>query len=164
MRARRVAEGNPLFVERRCGCCRHSARASRGSGRSPDPRLDPTTIQTLLSARLDRLPKRNVRCRASGSDRARVLVERTRGAHRTRRAERQALQSLGAELLRPTPRSFVATRSASRILIRDAAYFGIPRRPERTAHEAGRLVRGENGRTDKDLDSILVSLRRRRGR
>ena len=142
-----VAEGNPLFVEETLRMLVDDGllEPSEGSWTVTADISDlsiPTTIQTLLSARLDRLPEaeRAVLERASvigrvfwwnALDALSPESEREELAH--------ALQSLvRKELIRPDrtePRQDDAF-SFAHILVRDAAYLGIPKATRTDLHES----------------------------
>jgi class 3 adenylate cyclase/tetratricopeptide (TPR) repeat protein len=142
-----VAEGNPLFVEETLRMLVDDGllEPSHGSWTVTADLTDlsiPTTIQTLLSARLDRLPQaeRAVLERASVIGRVfwwsaldALSPERERGGLA------QALQSLvRKELIRPD-RTELRQEDAFRfahILIRDAAYLGIPKATRADLHES----------------------------
>jgi class 3 adenylate cyclase/tetratricopeptide (TPR) repeat protein len=142
-----VAEGNPLFVEETLRMLVDDGllEPSDGSWTVTADIRDlsiPTTIQTLLSARLDRLPEaeRAVLERASVIGRVfwwSALDSLSPDAERE--GLTHALQSLvRKELIRPD-RTELRQEDAFRfahILIRDAAYLGIPKAIRADLHES----------------------------
>jgi class 3 adenylate cyclase/tetratricopeptide (TPR) repeat protein len=142
-----VAEGNPLFVEETLRMLVDDGllEPSDGSWTVTADITDlsiPTTIQTLLSARLDRLPEaeRTVLERASVIGRVfwwSALDALSPGPERA--GLTSALQSLvRKELIRPD-RTELRQEDAFRfthILIRDAAYLGIPKATRADLHES----------------------------
>jgi tetratricopeptide (TPR) repeat protein len=163
-----VAEGNPLFVEETLRMLVDDGllEPTEGSWTVKADLTDlsiPTTIQTLLSARLDRLPEPD-----------RVVLERASVIGRVfwwsaldalspepqRTGLTQTLQSLiRKELIHPDPtelRGEDAFRFAH-ILIRDAAYQGIPKAARADLHEA--LVDWFEARVEDptgDVEKILA--------
>ena len=145
-----AAEGNPLYVEEMVAFV-----AESGSGEITVP----PTIQALLAARLDQL-----------DDSERDVLER--GSIEGRVFHRGAVQALGPgepqvmarlsslvrkELVRPD-KSELPGEDAFRfrhLLVRDAAYDGLPKAARAGLHEqfAGWLV--EHGRDLVELDEIL---------
>jgi len=167
VRIAEVAEGNPLFVEETLRMLVDDGllEPTEGSWTVTSDLTGlsiPTTIQTLLSARLDRLPEteRAVLERAAVIGRVFWWSALEALSPDPLRAElTQALQSLvRKELLRPDHtelRHEDAFRFAH-ILIRDAAYLGIPKATRADLHEA--LVDWFEERMEErtsDLDSIL---------
>ena len=162
-----VAEGNPLFVEETLrmlvddGLLVPIDRSWTVTADISDLSI-PTTIQTLLSARLDRLPEaeRAVLERASVIGRVfwwSALEALSPEAQREGLAH--ALQSLvRKELIRPD-RTELRQQDAFRfahILVRDAAYFGIPKATRADLHES--LVDWFEGKVldpTGDIESIL---------
>ncbi len=137
------AEGNPLFVEQFVAYATDEALAGR-------PTLDertavdlaiPPTIGALLAARLDRLPEaeRHLLERASVVGRTfwtGALTELLPDSERRDVAGRLA-RLARRDLIRPQPSDF-ADEDAYRfrhLLIRDAAYAGLPKRDRSELHE-----------------------------
>ena len=170
-----VAEGNPLFVEETLRMLVDDGLLEPIDG-SWAVTADisglsiPTTIQTLLSARLDRLPEaeRAVLERASVIGRVfwwsaleALSPEPQREGWRVRSSP-----PYGRSCSVPTERSYVnRTLSGSRTIERDAAYFGIPKAMRADLHES--LVDWFEGKVlDRtgDLESILGHHLRKRTR
>ncbi len=162
-----VTEGNPLFVEETlrmlvdAGLLKPADGAWTLTADLSEISI-PTTIQTLLTARLDHLP-----------DTERAILERASVVGRVfwwsalealcstelRSQLTQGLQSLvRKELIRPD-RTEVRQEDAFRfahILVRDAAYLGIPKSTRADLHE--RLVdwfEAKEGDWAGDFESIL---------
>ncbi len=162
-----VAEGNPLFVEETLRMLVDDGLLEPADG-SWTVTADlseisiPTTIHTLLTARLDRLPQteRAVLERASVVGRVFWWSALDALCSEPLRSElTQALQSLvRKELIRPD-RTELRRDDAFRfahILVRDAAYFGIPKATRADLHE--RLVdwfEAKEGEWAGDFESIL---------
>ncbi len=145
-----AAEGNPLFVEEMVALVREA------KGGEIDV---PPTIQALLAARLDQLdiPERSVlEC---GSVEGRVFH---RGAVQALTPEEQQLpQRLVAlvrkELVRPDRTQFPGDDAFRfrHLLIRDAAYAGLPKSARAELHERFALWLEEHGSELVELDEIL---------
>ena len=162
-----VAEGNPLFVEETLRMLVDDGLLEPIDG-SWAVTADisglsiPTTIQTLLSARLDRLPEAERAVLERASVIGRVFwwsALEALSPEPQREGLARALQSLvRKELLRPD-RTELRQQDAFRfahILVRDAAYFGIPKAMRADLHES--LVDWFEGKVlDRtgDLESIL---------
>ena len=160
------AEGNPLFVEQFVAFATDEALAGR-------PTLDertavdlpiPPTIGALLAARLDRLPEaeRHLLERASVVGRTfwtGALTELLPDTEHRDVAGRLA-RLARRDLIRPQPSDF-ADEDAYRfrhLLIRDAAYAGLPKRDRSELHErfAGWLERSSRQREREiEVEEIL---------
>ncbi len=144
-----AAEGNPLYVEQMA--------AMLAEGGPPD--AIPPSINALLAARLDRLPT---------ADRAVLERAAIAGKDFTRRnvlrlSPEEEHPEIDAVLLSLVRRDFLAARPGredayrfKHVLIRDAAYAGIPKElrsqlHERFANHAARTAAGRAG----ELDEIL---------
>jgi class 3 adenylate cyclase/tetratricopeptide (TPR) repeat protein len=141
-----AAEGNPLFVEEMLGVLVDDGVLRRVDGRweargDVDRVSVPPTIQALLAARLDRLEARDREVAEIGAVVGRVF-DRTAVegviADDARADVRPRLMSLvRKDLLRPD-RSSLAGGEAYRfrhVLIRDAAYDGLPKEQRARLHE-----------------------------
>jgi class 3 adenylate cyclase/tetratricopeptide (TPR) repeat protein len=150
-----AAEGNPLFVEQML------AMLTENGSAATDLAIPPT-IHALLAARLDRLDPEE----RAVIERASVIgKEFWRGAvaDLTPEAEREAA---GARLMTLARKEFVEPSASifegedgfqfRHILIRDAAYLGIPKEARADLHEryAGWLLR-TTGERASELDEIL---------
>jgi class 3 adenylate cyclase/tetratricopeptide (TPR) repeat protein len=129
-----AAEGNPLFIEQM------AALAAEG-GNGKGPVSIPATIHSLLAARLDRLEplERAVIERAAviGKEFWRGPVIELSPEHERREVGGILLRLVRKELLRPD-RSTLFPDDAFRfrhVLIRDAAYAGIPKELRADLHE-----------------------------
>jgi class 3 adenylate cyclase/tetratricopeptide (TPR) repeat protein len=142
-----VAEGNPLFVEETLRMLVDDGllRPTEGSWTVTADIADlsiPTTIQTLLGARLDRLPQAERAVLERASVIGRVFwwsALEALSPEPQREGLAHALQSLvRKELIRPD-RTELRQEDAFRfahILVRDAAYFGIPKATRADLHES----------------------------
>src|SRR5262245_47201896 len=150
-----AAEGNPLFVEQML------AMLTENGSASSDLTIPPT-IHALLAARLDRLEP----AERAVIERASVMgKEFWRGAitELTPAAERDAA---GAHLMMLTRKEFIEPATSifpeedgfrfRHILIRDAAYLGVPKETRADLHQryAGWLER-TTGQRASELDEIL---------
>ena len=154
-RITQAAEGNPLFVEQMLAMLTESGTAA------PDFAIPPT-IHALLAARLDRLSpdERTV------IERAAVIGKefwRSAVAELSPDAERAAvgasLMTLARkELIEPAQSSFFSEDAFKfrHILVRDAAYLGIPKETRAEAHERYADWLDETaGERAKELDEII---------
>jgi class 3 adenylate cyclase/tetratricopeptide (TPR) repeat protein len=144
-----AAEGNPLYVEQMA--------AMLAEGKSLDS--IPPSIHALLAARLDRLPAEQ-----------RAVLERAAVAGKdfTRRfilglSPEEEHGEIDARLLDLVRRDFLSARPARddsyrfrHVLIRDAAYAGIPKELRAQLHErfAGLAERAPSGRAG-EIDEII---------
>jgi class 3 adenylate cyclase/tetratricopeptide (TPR) repeat protein len=150
-----AAEGNPLFVEQMLAMLTENGSAS-------DDLTIPPTIHALLAARLDRLAPEE----RAVIERASVIgKEFWRGAinELTPGEERDAA---GSRLMALTRKEFIEPAASifpeedafrfRHILIRDAAYLGIPKETRAQLHEryAGWIERTAGGRAG-ELDEII---------
>ena len=142
-----VAEGNPLFVEETLrmlvddGLLEPTAGSWTVTADISNLSI-PTTIQTLLSARLDRLPEEERAVLERASVIGRVFwwsALEALSPEPQREGLAHALQSLvRKELIRPD-RTELRQQDAFRfahILVRDAAYLGIPKATRADLHES----------------------------
>lgn len=145
-----AAEGNPLYVEQMA--------AMLAEGRTLD--AIPPTIHALLAARLDRLPpeERSVLERASvaGKDFTRNAVLRLSDEHEHPDVDARLLSLVRRDFLAPRPGREDAYRFRH-VLIRDAAYAGIPKEQRSQLHErfANLAARTNAGRAG-ELDEIIA--------
>jgi class 3 adenylate cyclase/tetratricopeptide (TPR) repeat protein len=144
-----AAEGNPLYVEQMA--------AMLAEGRTLD--TIPPTIHALLAARLDRLPaeERSVLERASvaGKDFTRNAVLRLSPEDEHTDVDALLLSLVRRDFLAPRPGREDAYRFRH-VLIRDAAYAGIPKEQRSQFHErfANLAARTGAGRAG-ELDEII---------
>jgi tetratricopeptide (TPR) repeat protein len=141
-----AAEGNPLFLEEMLGMLMDDERIRRDEGRwvasgDEDSVPTPSSIQSLLAARIEQLPdaERAILQRASVVGKVfwwgavadlSPIVERARVSSQLRDLVRKGM-------IRPD-RSDIAGHDAFRfrhILIRDAAYASLPRAARADLHE-----------------------------
>jgi class 3 adenylate cyclase/tetratricopeptide (TPR) repeat protein len=141
-----TAEGNPLFVEQLVAMLLEDGLLRSGEGRwtltrELGPGVLPTSISTLLSARLDRLPAAERRetevgavvgrvfWRGAVAELARDVVGPGAGEHLVGLVRRGLIQ--------PEPWTFPADDAYkfTHVLIRDAAYNGMPKGDRAAAHE-----------------------------
>ena len=141
-----AAEGNPLFVEQLLAMITENGAAR---GRPRDPAVDPRPAR--------RAPRP---ARARGARRDRVGVGRRQGvlARRGRRADgRRRARPVGASLMTLARKEFIEPARSifpsedgfrfRHILIRDAAYLGVPKETRaRPARAVRRLARANDGR------------------
>ncbi len=145
-----AAEGNPLFVEEMLAMVHE---------RGADEVSVPPTIQALLAARLDQLPRPSgrrssaarsrVRCSTAAPSRHSQPEEPTVAAH--------LLGLVRKELVRPSP-AMLAGDDAFRfrhLLIRDAAYEALPKATRAELHERFADWMGEHGDELVELDEII---------
>ena len=145
-----AAEGNPLFVEEMLAMV-HELGADEVSV--------PPTIQALLAARLDQLPRPERATLERGAVEGQVFH---RGAVEALAPEEThvATHLLGLvrkELVRPSPAT-LAGDDAFRfrhLLIRDAAYEALPKATRADLHERFADWMGEHGAELVELDEIL---------
>jgi len=149
-RIRDAAEGNPLFVEEMLAMVRESGDVDV---------VAPPSIQALLAARLDQLdPAERVvleRGAVEGKVFHRGAVEAL--APEERQAPERLLALVRKELIRPDS-SQIPGDDAFRfrhLLIRDAAYDGLPKAVRTDLHERFSLWLGEHGADLVELDEIL---------
>ena len=145
-----AAEGNPLYVEQMA--------AMLAEGRTLD--VIPPTIHALLAARLDRLPpeERSVleRAAVAGKDFTRNAVLRLSDEHEHPDVDARLLSLVRRDFLAPRPGREDAYRFRH-VLIRDAAYAGIPKEQRSQLHErfANLAARTNAGRAG-ELDEIIA--------
>jgi class 3 adenylate cyclase/tetratricopeptide (TPR) repeat protein len=150
-----AAEGNPLFVEQMLAMLTENGSASHDLAIPP-------TIHALLAARLDRLEPED----RAVIERASVIgKEFWRGAI-TELTPVEERDSAGPRLMTLARREFIEPSSSifpeedgfrfRHILIRDAAYLGVPKETRAELHEryAGWLER-TTGAKSSELDEIL---------
>ena len=150
-----AAEGNPLYVEQML------AMLTENGGASADVAIPPT-IHALLAARLDRLEPEE----RAVIERASVIgKEFWRGAI-TELTPAEERESSGPRLMTLTRKEFIEPATSifpeedgfrfRHILIRDAAYLGVPKETRAELHEryAGWLER-TTGPKSSELDEIL---------
>jgi class 3 adenylate cyclase/tetratricopeptide (TPR) repeat protein len=149
-RIREAAEGNPLFVEEMVAMV----------GESPDGDVSvPPTIQALLAARLDQLDSSERGVLERGAVEGRVFH---RGAVQALAPEEQQVVArltslVRKELVRPD-KAQLPGEDAFRfrhLLIRDAAYDGLPKAIRADLHERFATWLEEHGRDIVELDEIL---------
>ena len=154
-RITRAAEGNPLFVEQMLAMLTENGTAS------VDLAIPPT-IHALLAARLDRL----ARDERAVIERASVIGKefwRTAIAELSSDPERAAvgasLMTLARkELIEPAQSTFFSEDAFRfrHILIRDAAYLGIPKETRAELHERyADWLEDTVGDRSKELDEII---------
>jgi class 3 adenylate cyclase/tetratricopeptide (TPR) repeat protein len=154
-RITRAAEGNPLFVEQMLAMLTENGTAS------VDLTIPPT-IHALLAARLDRL----ARDERAVIERASVIGKefwRTAIAELSSDPERAAvgasLMTLARkELIEPAQSTFFSEDAFKfrHILIRDAAYLGIPKETRAELHERyADWLEQTAGDRSKELDEII---------
>ncbi|MBA3244779.1 MAG: AAA family ATPase [Actinobacteria bacterium] len=145
-----AAEGNPLFVEEMLAMLRESG----GENVSVPP-----TIQALLAARIDQLPRAERETLERGSIEGQVFH---RGAVQALSLDDSAvgghlLGLVRKELVRPNA-TMVSGQDAFRfrhLLIRDAAYEALPKSVRAGLHERFADWIGEHGADLVELDEIL---------
>ena len=145
-----AAEGNPLYVEQMA--------AMLAEGRTLD--AIPPTIHALLAARLDRLPpeERSVleRAAVAGKDFTRNAVLRLSDEHEHPDVEARLLSLVRRDFLAPRPGRHDAFRFRH-VLIRDAAYAGIPKERRSQLHERfANLAERTNAGRAGELDEIIA--------
>ena len=145
-----AAEGNPLFVEEMLAMLQE---------RGPDDLSVPPTIQALLAARIDQLPRLERAALERGAVEGQVFH---RSAVEALAPEEPQIASylvglVRKELLRPsapTVRGDEAFRFRH-LLIRDAAYEALPKATRAELHERFAEWLGEHGQELVELDEIL---------
>ena len=145
-----AAEGNPLFVEEMLAMVHE---------RGADEVSVPPTIQALLAARLDQLPRPERATLERGAVEGQVFH---RGAVQALAPEeptsrRTLLGLVRKELVRPSP-AMLAGDDAFRfrhLLIRDAAYEALPKATRAELHERFADWMSEHGDALVELDEIL---------
>ena len=149
-RIREAAEGNPLFVEEMVAMV----------GESPDRDVSvPPTIQALLAARLDQLDASERSVIERGSVEGRVFH---RGAVQALAPEEQHVTArltslVRKELVRPD-KAQLPGEDAFRfrhLLIRDAAYDGLPKATRADLHERFAAWLEEHGAGLAELEEIV---------
>ena len=146
---RHAAGGNPLFVEQMLAMVQESSEAV----------TVPPTIQALLAARLDQLPRGERAALERGAVEGQVFH---RGAVQALMSDQSAVptQLMGLvrkELVRPTPPA-IADDDAFRfrhLLVRDAAYDSLPKATRAELHERFAAWMEEHGADLVELDEIL---------
>jgi class 3 adenylate cyclase/tetratricopeptide (TPR) repeat protein len=149
-RIREASEGNPLFVEEMVAMV----------GESPDRNVAvPPTIQALLAARLDLLDASERMVIERGSVEGRVFH---RGAVQALAPEEAHVTArltslVRKELVRPAKAQFPGEDAFRfrHLLIRDAAYDGLPKATRADLHERFATWLEEHGRDIVELDEIL---------
>jgi class 3 adenylate cyclase/tetratricopeptide (TPR) repeat protein len=141
-----TAEGNPLFVEQLVAMLLdEGVLLARDGGwvltRELGPAVLPTSISTLLSARLERLPAAERRETEAGAVVGRVfwrgaVAELARDVVGPRAGE-HLVELVRRGLIHPEMSAFPADDAFrfTHVLIRDAAYNGMPKRDRATAHQ-----------------------------
>ncbi len=128
-----AADGNPLFLEEMVGMLQdaHADRAGEVAV--------PVTIQALLAARLDQLPPAERAVLERGAVEGQVFHRGSLGALLAGNGELDgSLRTLvRKELLRPEPPQLPGEHAFRfrHLLIRDAAYEGLPKRTRAQLHE-----------------------------
>src|SRR5262249_22761619 len=129
-RIRAAAEGNPLFIEEMVALVRDSTNGEI---------MVPPTIQALLAARLDQLEASERRVLECGAVEGRVFH---RGAVQALAAQEQELARrlvslVRKELVRPDMSQLLGDEAFRfrHLLIRDAAYEGLPKATRAELHE-----------------------------
>jgi class 3 adenylate cyclase/tetratricopeptide (TPR) repeat protein len=154
-----AAEGNPLYVEQMLAML---TEKRNGNGSAPPDLTIPPTIHALLTARLDRLEPED----RAVIERASVIgKEFWRGAI-AELTPAEARESTGPRLMTLARKDFIEPAVSifpkedgyrfRHILIRDAAYLGIPKQTRAQLHEryAGWLER-TSGERASELDEII---------
>ena len=154
-RITRAAEGNPLFVEQMLA---HAHRERHDLGRPGDPAHDPRPARSTPRSACTRRARRD---RAGLGDRQGVLADRHRGAlfrSRTGRRRRQPddARPQGADRAGSVDLHLRGRVQFRHILIRDAAYLGIPKETRAELHERyADWLEETVGDRSKELDEII---------
>ncbi|MDQ2983554.1 MAG: AAA family ATPase [Actinomycetota bacterium] len=150
LKIREAAEGNPLFVEEMLALVREAKDGEI---------VVPPTIQALLAARLDQLEPSERSVLERGSVEGRVFHRGAMQAlapEETQLAER-LVALVRKELVRPDKAQFPGDDAFRfrHLLIRDAAYDGLPKATRAELHERFADWLEERGRDRVELDEIL---------
>jgi class 3 adenylate cyclase/tetratricopeptide (TPR) repeat protein len=142
-----AADGNPLFVEEMV------ALAHEGG----DVRV-PSSVQALLQARLDQLDRAERQVMERGSVEGQIfhrkaVLELTQSTD----VEPQLVGLVRKELIYPAPTTFSGDHAFQfrHLLIRDAAYDGLPKETRANLHEQFAAWLDANGAELIELDEVL---------
>jgi len=144
-----ASEGNPLFLEEMTALARERHTVAI-----------PSTIQALLTARLDRLESYERELLECGAIEGEVFHRSPLGAlageHPAGELERRLAGLVRKELIRPHAPTFEGDRAFRfrHLLIRDAAYDGLPKATRAQLHERFADWLEEDASTLAELDEI----------